>query len=62
MSFRESNVDKGMVLPFVPLTMTFSDVHYYVDVPPVRLAAMLCSVLLHQHVLRCVCRCNVLLS
>lgn len=35
MSFRESNVEKGMVLPFTPLTMTFTDVHYYVDVPAV---------------------------
>ena len=35
-SFRVSkNVEKGMVLPFVPLTMTFTDVHYYVDVPAV---------------------------
>ena len=36
-SFRESNVDKGMVLPFMPLAMTFSHVHYYVDVPGVSL-------------------------
>lgn len=34
-SFKESNVDKGMVLPFTPLTMTFHDVHYFVDCPPV---------------------------
>ncbi|KAL0029477.1 hypothetical protein WJX77_010449 [Trebouxia sp. C0004] len=32
-SFRESGVEKGMVLPFTPLAMSFSDVHYYVDVP-----------------------------
>jgi len=34
-SFKESNVEKGMVLPFTPLTMTFHDVHYFVDCPPV---------------------------
>lgn len=34
-SFKESNVEKGMVLPFNPLTMTFNDVHYFVDCPPV---------------------------
>ena len=28
-------MDKGMVLPFTPLTMTFHDVHYFVDCPPV---------------------------
>ncbi|KAL3144459.1 hypothetical protein ABBQ32_004202 [Trebouxia sp. C0010 RCD-2024] len=33
-SFKESNVDKGMVLPFTPLTMTFNNVHYFVDCPP----------------------------
>ncbi|DBB05992.1 hypothetical protein WJX82_004698 [Trebouxia sp. C0006] len=33
-SFKESNVEKGMVLPFTPLTMTFHDVHYFVDCPP----------------------------
>lgn len=35
-SFKESNVEKGMVLPFTPLTMTFHDVHYFVDCPPVQ--------------------------
>ncbi|KAK4762338.1 hypothetical protein SAY86_008106 [Trapa natans] len=25
---------KGMILPFQPLTMTFNDVNYYVDMPP----------------------------
>lgn len=34
-SFKESNVEKGMVLPFTPLTMTFNDVHYFVDCPAV---------------------------
>ena len=34
-SFKESNVEKGMVLPFTPLTMTFHDVHYFVDCPAV---------------------------
>lgn len=34
-SFKESNVEKGMVLPFTPLTMTFSNVHYFVDCPAV---------------------------
>ncbi|KAK9829075.1 hypothetical protein WJX72_003763 [[Myrmecia] bisecta] len=28
-----SKVDRGMVLPFNPLTMTFSNVHYFVDLP-----------------------------
>lgn len=28
-------MDKGMVLPFTPLTMTFNNVHYFVDCPPV---------------------------
>lgn len=27
---------RGMVLPFTPLTMSFEDVNYYVDMPPVR--------------------------
>ncbi len=36
-SFRESSAEKGMVLPFTPLAMSFSDVHYYVDVPAVSL-------------------------
>ena len=26
---------KGMVLPFQPLSMTFSNINYYVDVPVV---------------------------
>ena len=34
-SFKESNVEKGMILPFTPLTMTFHDVHYFVDCPSV---------------------------
>ena len=25
---------KGMALPFDPMTMTFSDLHYFVDLPP----------------------------
>lgn len=29
-------VTKGMVLPFQPLSMTFSDVHYFVPLPAVR--------------------------
>jgi len=29
-----------MVLPFVPLTMTFKDVRYYVDTPPVSLTTV----------------------
>lgn len=28
---------KGMVLPFTPLAMSFDDVNYYVDMPPVSL-------------------------
>jgi len=40
-SFRESSAEKGMVLPFTPLAMSFSDVHYYVDVPAVSLFTLL---------------------
>ena len=32
----EANVESGMVLPFEPMTMTFSDLHYYVPLPAVR--------------------------
>lgn len=28
---------KGMILPFQPLTMTFHDVNYFVDMPKVRI-------------------------
>lgn len=28
---------RGMVLPFTPLAMSFDDVNYYVDMPPVSL-------------------------
>jgi len=31
----DAHVDSGMVLPFEPMTMTFSDVHYYVPLPQV---------------------------
>lgn len=27
---------KGMILPFTPLAMSFEDVSYFVDMPPVR--------------------------
>lgn len=27
---------RGMVLPFTPLSMSFDNVNYYVDMPPVR--------------------------
>lgn len=42
-SFRESSAEKGMVLPFTPLAMSFSDVHYYVDIPAVSLFTLLCN-------------------
>lgn len=29
-------VKRGMVLPFTPLTMSFDNVNYYVDMPKVR--------------------------
>ncbi len=29
----------GMVLPFQPVTLTFRDVHYFVDMPAVRCSA-----------------------
>ena len=35
-SFREPKVDSGMTLPFQPMTLTFTDMHYYVKCPPVR--------------------------
>jgi hypothetical protein len=28
---------RGMVLPFTPLSMSFDDVNYFVDMPPVRI-------------------------
>lgn len=31
----EGRKQKGMILPFQPLTMTFHNVNYYVDMPPV---------------------------
>ena len=34
-SFRSSDTDRGMVLPFDPVVMTFRDVHYWVNCPPV---------------------------
>lgn len=45
-SFKESNVEKGMVLPFTPLTMTFNNVHYFVDCPTVCPRSLLIIVLL----------------
>jgi len=30
-----SQVNKGMVLPFVPLSITFEDIRYSVDMPEV---------------------------
>ena len=35
MKLSEAGVDSGMVLPFEPMIMTFSDVHYFVPCPPV---------------------------
>ena len=35
MKLSEAGVEKGMVLPFQPTIMTFSDVHYFVPCPPV---------------------------
>ena len=43
-SFRESSAEKGMVLPFIPSAMSFSDVHYYVDVPAVSLFTLLTAI------------------
>ena len=28
---------RGMVVPFTPLSMSFEDVNYFVDMPPVRI-------------------------
>ena len=33
---RQRQIRRGMVLPFQPVTLTFTDVHYYVDLPRVR--------------------------
>lgn len=33
---RDKSDKKGMILPFQPLTMTFHNVNYYVDMPKVR--------------------------
>ena len=41
-SFRQPKVASGMTLPFVPMTMTFTDVHYFVNCPPVRFPAAVC--------------------
>ena len=32
---RVRQVRRGMVLPFQPVTLTFRDIHYYVDLPRV---------------------------
>jgi len=32
---REDSNKKGMILPFQPLTMTFHNVNYFVDMPKV---------------------------
>lgn len=33
---------RGMVLPFTPLAMSFNNINYYVDMPPVNLVFYLC--------------------
>lgn len=33
--------ERGMVLPFTPLAMSFDSVNYYVDMPPVRVSSLL---------------------
>jgi hypothetical protein len=37
-SAREGSKKKGMILPFQPLTMTFHNVNYFVDMPKVCLS------------------------
>ena len=39
---RREVTGRGMVLPFEPMTMTFKDVHYYVEIPKVGIAVFLC--------------------
>lgn len=34
-SYKSTYVKRGMVLPFTPLTMSFDNVNYYVDMPKV---------------------------
>lgn len=34
---------KGMVLPFQPLSMCFRNINYYVDVPVVRQSWIICN-------------------
>ena len=45
-SFREPKVDSGMTLPFQPMTLTFTDMHYYVKCPPVCSHLTPCMVIL----------------
>ena len=42
-SFKDPGVQSGMVLPFQPLTLTFNDVHYFVNCPAVRDPSCLCQ-------------------
>lgn len=44
---------KGMILPFTPLAMSFEDVSYFVDMPPVRFISFhhfhLISLIIYHH-------------
>ena len=44
---RRRQVRRGMVLPFQPVTLTFTDVHYYVDLP--RVSKNMFAVQEHKH-------------
>lgn len=37
--------NRGMVLPFTPLVMTFDGVNYFVDMPSVSIPAIFCTIL-----------------
>ena len=40
MGEQASGGDTGMVLPFVPSAVTFQDIHYFVEVPKVKIMRM----------------------
>jgi hypothetical protein len=37
-----ARAQRGMILPFVPLSLTFNDVRYSVDMPPVKIEPCFC--------------------
>lgn len=45
----EEEVERGMVLPFKPLALTFKDMHYYVPLPKVQNATCFAAAVLQQY-------------